>query len=147
MDIIQNTKPQDSSPPLTPHSGDLQSETVIVPVPPPPPIEVEIEKPRRRLRSSNAKVDIEEQPHDVAPISKENLVPPSIASTSSGRSTPNASFSILKSILPLNIGITNEGREILKKTLSWEIIPSSMPTKPSMIYGAAHLARLIGMFY
>lgn len=142
MDIIQNTKPQDSSPPLTPHSGDLHTETVTVP--PPPPVEIEIEKPRRRLRSSNAKVEIEEQPHDVASISKENLVP-SIASTSSGRSTPNASFSILKSILPLNIGITNEGREILKKTLSWEIIPSSMPTKPSMIYGAAHLARLIGM--
>lgn len=139
MDIIQNTKLQDSSPPLTPHSGEPVESTSNA------PLEVETEKSRRRLRSSNAKCDTDDQSiHDIASTSKDTCVP-SIASTSSGRSTPNASFTILKSILPLNIGISKEGREILKKILAWEIIPANITvTTPSMIYGATHLARLIG---
>lgn len=77
----------------------------------------------------------------------------SVASTSSGSSTPQAqqhlsysSINILKNILPLNIGIPTKAKEILQNILSWQMLPSDAPPEPSMIYGAVHLARLIGMY-
>lgn len=74
----------------------------------------------------------------------------SVASTSSGSSTPQAhqlalsNINILKSILPPNVGITSKAKELLQNILTWQILPSDAPPQPSMIYGAVHLARLIG---
>lgn len=133
LDLIQSTKVTDS-PPITPHPPD-QSDPI--------PIASEIidpDKPKRRLRSSTTKTD-DSDCHES--IGKDNCVA-SVASTSSGRSTPHPTLSILKSILPLNIGIPVEGRDMLKNILSWEILPKDSLPEPSMIYGAVHLARLIG---
>ncbi|XP_058058879.1 protein male-specific lethal-3 [Anopheles bellator] len=53
------------------------------------------------------------------------------------------SLNILRSILPQNVTISREAKEILDDVFRWRILPSNAPAEPSMIYGAIHLARLI----
>lgn len=73
----------------------------------------------------------------------------SVASHSSGHSaTPQssltyASLNILRSLLPLGVGISTRSRDILQNVLAWQIVPSGSPTEPSMVWGAMHLARMI----
>lgn len=81
----------------------------------------------------------------------------SVASTSSGSSTPQqqqqqqtnnnqfqANMHLLKGIIPPNLSVNVKAKEMLQSILSWQIVPSDAPAQPSMIYGAVHLARLIG---
>lgn len=81
----------------------------------------------------------------------------SVASTSSGSSTPQqqqqqqtnnnqfqANMHLLKGIIPPNLSVSVKAKEMLQSILSWQIVPSDAPAQPSMIYGAVHLARLIG---
>lgn len=73
----------------------------------------------------------------------------SVASTSSGSSTPQAHqfqahMHILKSIIPPNMSVNVKAKEMLQSILAWQMLPSNAPPQPSMIYGAVHLARLIG---
>lgn len=58
-------------------------------------------------------------------------------------SLTSASINMLRSLLPLGIGISTRSRDILQNVLAWQIVPSGAQTEPSMLWGAAHLARLI----
>uniref|UniRef100_A0A8W7P1I2 Protein male-specific lethal-3 n=1 Tax=Anopheles coluzzii TaxID=1518534 RepID=A0A8W7P1I2_ANOCL len=54
-----------------------------------------------------------------------------------------SSLNILRSIIPQNVTISREAKEVLDDVFRWRILPSNAPAEPSMIYGAVHLARLI----
>lgn len=55
---------------------------------------------------------------------------------------------LLKSVLPSNTSLPYRVRHLLQTTLSsWDLLPRDAPVEASMIYGAIHLARLIGEFY
>ena len=110
---------------------------------------------RRRLRSYKA-----EESEFIFDINATTTLPGSLTittgSTSSGGSTPQASnlnalpittLNLLKTILPLNIGLTKQSKEILDNILLWKLLPTDAPPEPSMIYGATHLARLIGILF
>lgn len=91
---------------------------------------------RRKLRSHRS---------DDCDFTLENCLS-SIASTSSGASTPlnsnipASSLNYLKSLAPISPQI----RDFLQNVLSWRLLPSNAVSAPSMIFGAPHLARLIG---
>lgn len=78
----------------------------------------------------------------------------SIASTSSGASTPLHSaaagsggasgVNYLKSLQPMALNLPTQTKEFLQGVLSWHLLPTNAPAAPSMIFGAPHLARLIG---
>lgn len=56
-------------------------------------------------------------------------------------------MNILKNVISsTNIGITSKGKELVQNLLAWQLLPSDAPAQPCMIYGAIHLARLIGNF-
>lgn len=98
------------------------------------------EKTRRRLRSyKNEENDV------IFDLKSDNIS--SIGSTSSESSNPKSfvlSMDFLRSIIPMNIGITSQSKEILDDVFSWRMLPPDPPTtEPSMIYGAIHLTRLI----
>lgn len=109
---------------------------------------------RRRLRShkneeNEVLFDIGLNPNPA----KDSYCISSIASTSSGGSTPHnttnstlsdTNLNILKSLLPSNIGVTSKTKDILQNLFAWQLLPSNSLAEPSMIYGAVHLARLIG---
>lgn len=92
---------------------------------------------RRKLRSHRS---------DDCDLTLENCLS-SIASTSSGASTPLHSnipvshLNYLKSLPPISPQI----RDFLQNLLSWRLLPTSAAPAPAMIFGAAHLARLIGI--
>jgi hypothetical protein len=92
------------------------------------------------------------------PKTNDNLS--SVASTSSEGLTSNpqnaiptttsvlsSSINILKSILPLNIGISSFAKELLDDVFAWRMLPDDGPIEASHIYGSAHLARLVGMSF
>lgn len=64
-------------------------------------------------------------------------------STTAQSSLTSASLNMLRSLLPLGIGISTRSRDILQNVLAWQIVPSGAPTEPSMLWGAPQLARLI----
>lgn len=94
---------------------------------------------RRKLRSHRS--------DDFCDVTLENCLS-SIASTSSGASTPlhsnipASNLNSLKSLPP----ITPQTRDFLQNVLSWRLLPSTAIPAPSMIFGAPHLARLLGKF-
>lgn len=91
---------------------------------------------RRKLRSHRS---------DDCDLTLENCLS-SIASTSSGASTPLHSnipvshLNYLKSLPPISPQI----RDFLQNVLSWRLLPTNAMPAPAMIFGAPHLARLIG---
>lgn len=93
---------------------------------------------RRKLRSHRS---------DDCDLTLENCLS-SIASTSSGASTPLHSnipvshLNYLKSLPPISPQI----RDFLQNVLSWRLLPSNAMPAPAMIFGAPHLARLIGEY-
>lgn len=77
----------------------------------------------------------------------DNCILCSIASTSSGGSTPRSNIlsgniDFTKTIPPLNSAVSLKTREFLQNVFSWQIVPSNAPVEASMIFGAVHLARL-----
>lgn len=116
------------------------------------------ESSRRRLRSH--KIEENEVLFDIGlnpNPTKDSYCISSVASTSSGGSTPHnnvtatnstisdTNLNILKSLLPSNIGVTSKTKDILQNLFAWQLLlPSNSSPEPSMIYGAVHLARLIG---
>lgn len=87
-----------------------------------------------------------------------NIVLKSIGSPRSGKSTPplppstqkdptiNTTSAVLKSLPSINMNIPQHIKEYLQKILSWQILPTKAEPEASMIFGATHLARLIGEF-
>ena len=71
-------------------------------------------------------------------------IQPSLAVEYGGDLSPfGSSLNILRSIIPQNVTISREAKEVLDDVFRWRILPSNAPAEPSMIYGAVHLARLI----
>uniref|UniRef100_A0A182N5Z5 Protein male-specific lethal-3 n=1 Tax=Anopheles dirus TaxID=7168 RepID=A0A182N5Z5_9DIPT len=67
-----------------------------------------------------------------------------MAAESAGNLSPfGSSLNILRSIIPQNVIISREAKEVLDDVFRWRILPSNAPAEPSMIYGATHLARLV----
>jgi male-specific lethal 3 len=104
---------------------------------------------RHRLRSRNDENEFMFDLGASTGAKAENLS--SVASTSSEGMTSNpqtaTSISILKSILPLNIGISSFAKEMLDDVFAWRMLPEDGPFEVSHIYGAVHLARLIGRWW
>lgn len=74
-------------------------------------------------------------------IQNTNNSPTNIINNSSlGTSNVN----LLKTFFPLNISTIT--KEMLQNILQWQILPIDTPSEGSMIYGAIHLARLIGKY-
>lgn len=94
---------------------------------------------RRKLRSHRS---------DDCDLTLENCLS-SIASTSSGASTPLHSnipishLNYLKSLPPISPQI----RDFLQNVLSWRLLPTNAVPAPAMIFGAPHLARLLGKIF
>ncbi|XP_050100629.1 male-specific lethal 3 homolog [Anopheles aquasalis] len=99
------------------------------------------ERRRRRLRSH--KNEENEFVLDFAAL-QQGQTGTGVSPAAGGNLSPfGASLNILRSILPQNVTISREAKEILDDVFRWRILPSNAPAEPSMIYGAIHLARLI----
>ncbi|XP_053680952.1 protein male-specific lethal-3 [Anopheles nili] len=104
------------------------------------------ERRRRRLRSH--KNEENEFVLDFAALQQQSAAQghsqQSVATERAGNVSPfGSSLNILRSIIPQNVIISREAKEVLDEVFRWRILPSNAPPEPSMIYGAIHLARLI----
>uniref|UniRef100_A0A182PC43 Protein male-specific lethal-3 n=1 Tax=Anopheles epiroticus TaxID=199890 RepID=A0A182PC43_9DIPT len=103
------------------------------------------ERRRRRLRSH--KNEENEFVLDFGALhqsTSQQHVQPSVAVECAGNLSPfGSSLNILRSVIPQNVTISREAKEVLDDVFRWRILPSNAPAEPSMIYGAVHLARLI----
>ncbi|XP_052890816.1 male-specific lethal 3 homolog [Anopheles moucheti] len=109
------------------------------------------ERRRRRLRSHKNEENefvldfgALQQSTVVASGQQGHHIQPSAAVECTGNLSPfGSSLNILRSVIPQNVTISREAKEILDDVFRWRILPSNAPAEPSMIYGAIHLARLI----
>ncbi|KAL5291516.1 MSL3 family protein [Megaselia abdita] len=117
----------------------------------------ESQSQKRRLRSHKGDEDAKTD-------GPENLISktPLLGSPRSGKTTPppppppqkdvakdptiNTTSAFLKSLPSINMNIPQHIKEYLQKILSWQILPTKAEPEASMIFGATHLARLIGEF-
>uniref|UniRef100_A0AAG5CXR9 Protein male-specific lethal-3 n=1 Tax=Anopheles atroparvus TaxID=41427 RepID=A0AAG5CXR9_ANOAO len=103
------------------------------------------ERRRRRLRSH--KNEENEFVLDFAALQQgaqaSQSQQPTTAEAAGNLSPFGSSLNILRSVLPQNVTISREAKEVLDDVFRWRILPSNAPAEPSMIYGAIHLARLI----
>ncbi|XP_037908917.1 male-specific lethal 3 homolog [Hermetia illucens] len=121
--------PKDSS-----HTARLESSGVLK------------QEPGQKSEAGTTKTDNTAQKIDSTSSKHETCIS-SIASTSSGGSTPRSNIlsgniDFTKTIPPLNSAVSLKTREFLQNVFSWQIVPSNAPVEASMIFGAVHLARL-----
>lgn len=105
------------------------------------------EELKRRLRSHRGDEEL------VLDIGSIKLEPPMLPTAVSSVITGNESettrkpslLSILKPLLPINIGASVLNlKDVINDILRWQILPNESTAEPCMIFGAIHLARLIG---
>ncbi|XP_035899861.1 male-specific lethal 3 homolog [Anopheles stephensi] len=103
------------------------------------------ERRRRRLRSHKNEENEFVLDFGALQYQPGHHIQPSVASTDCiGNLSPfGSSLNILRSVIPQNMTISREAKEVLDDVFRWRILPSNAPAEPSMIYGAVHLARLI----
>uniref|UniRef100_A0A182JXA1 Protein male-specific lethal-3 n=1 Tax=Anopheles christyi TaxID=43041 RepID=A0A182JXA1_9DIPT len=106
------------------------------------------ERRRRRLRSHKNEenefvLDFGALQQSTTHQQGHNILPSMALESADDLSPFGSSLSILRSLIPQNVTISREAKEVLDDVFRWRILPTNAPAEPSMIYGAVHLARLI----